>query len=76
MKPLRAPPGSSGGGRTQTPFGDGERVGDVGVGVSMDCCGGRGVTPRKEAVPKAGDVAKLAPRSARDFVAANRMQVQ
>ncbi|CAB1116763.1 unnamed protein product [Ectocarpus sp. CCAP 1310/34] len=37
--------------------------------------GGCGVTPRKEAVPRAGDVAQLAPRSDRDFVAANRMQV-
>lgn len=44
----------------------------------MDSCGGGGgggVTPRKEAVPKAGDVALLAPRSSRDFVASNRMQV-
>ncbi|CAM9794558.1 unnamed protein product, partial [Ectocarpus sp. 12 AP-2014] len=36
--------------------------------------GGCGVTPRKEAVPRAEDVAQLAPRSERDFVAANRMQ--
>lgn len=61
--------------------------GDVGevVGSSdgryeslLDSCAGWGttLTPRKEAVPKAGDVAKLAPRSNRDFVAANRMQVR
>ena len=42
----------------------------------MDHCGGRGGTPRKEAVPRAGDVARLAPRTGRDFVAANRMQVR
>ncbi|CAN0435092.1 unnamed protein product, partial [Ectocarpus fasciculatus] len=35
---------------------------------------GGGITPRKEAVPRAGEVAQLAPRSDRDFVAANRMQ--
>eukprot|EP00752_Nemacystus_decipiens_P007936 g7090.t1 len=44
------------------------------TGYSMDHCGGRGGTPRKEAVPRAGDVARLAPRTGRDFVAANRMQ--
>lgn len=56
---------------------------------SVDCCetlsgeredtryngGAGGVTSRKEAVPRAGDVAKLAPRSSRDFVASNRLQV-
>ncbi|CAN0203567.1 unnamed protein product, partial [Ectocarpus sp. 4 AP-2014] len=36
--------------------------------------GGGGCGARKEAVPRAGDVAQLAPRSDRDFVAANRMQ--
>ncbi|CAM9826063.1 unnamed protein product [Scytosiphon promiscuus] len=41
---------------------------------TADYRGERGVTPRKEAVPRAGDVAHLAPRSGRDFVAANRLQ--
>lgn len=31
-------------------------------------------TPRKDPVPRASDVAKLAPRSARDFVASNRLK--
>ena len=41
----------------------------------MDHSDGRVGTPRKEAVPRARDIAQLAPRSGRDFVAANRMQV-
>lgn len=36
---------------------------------------GGGLTPRKDPVPRAGDLAKLAPRSSRDFVASNRLQV-
>lgn len=45
-----------------------------GAGYAADHCGGGGVATRKEAVPRAGDVAHLAPRSGRNFVAANRMQ--
>ncbi|CAM9991898.1 unnamed protein product, partial [Pylaiella littoralis] len=45
-----------------------------GAGYAADRCGGGGVATRKEAVPRAGDVAHLAPRSGRNFVAANRMQ--
>lgn len=49
--------------------------------LSFEIGGDRGdfgcvVTPRKEPVPRASDVAKLAPRSARDFVASNRLKVQ
>lgn len=34
-----------------------------------------GGTPRKEAVPRAGDLAQLAPRRPKDFVTSNRLQV-
>eukprot|EP00904_Undaria_pinnatifida_P009302 jgi/Undpi1/5501/HiC_scaffold_2.g00780.m1 len=71
---------SSGAGPYGAAPSSGRREGRAGSGTgaetegSIVCRWGAGVTPKKEAVPKAAEVARLAPRSSRDFVTANRVR--